>query len=152
WLLDLIRHVDPRFLRFTRCISIQPDMVDISYVSALSSLGVTLEAGGAHSIRIAAREADGLISWGMELEPLLADVRPPLSVQVVHGDGPSNAHFLAQSRRAIDHAVAVSHRVKARACRGVPTTVIYNGVDTTRLAPQRSRGEMRRRLGFARDD
>lgn len=152
WLLDLIRHADRRSLRFLRCVSTYHEVVDLSYVEALSSLGVTLEAGGAESVRRAAQDADVLLSWGVELDALLGGVRPRLSVQTVHGDGPMNRHFLEHSLGSIDHAVAVSHRVRARVCPGVPTTVIYNGVDTARLAPHAATGRTRRALGFADGD
>lgn len=152
WLLDLIRATDQRYLRFTRCISTYHDLIDVGYVEALASLGVIVEAGGPESVQLAARDADVLISWGVELDPLLGDVRPRLSIQVVHGDGPMNRHFLERSRKSIDHAVAVSHGVLKRVCKGFPATVIYNGIDAARLAPRRSVRQMRRDLSISDDD
>jgi glycosyltransferase involved in cell wall biosynthesis len=152
WLLDFVANVDQRYLRVTRCISIYPDMIDANYVASLAALGVTLECGGIESVREAAHEADVLLSWGIELDHFLGDAKAPLSVQVVHGDGPSNRRFLQRSLRSIDHAVAVSHRVRSLASDLVPTTTIYNGIDASRIAPTRSRADTRRALGFREHD
>src|SRR5207249_4664935 len=51
-----------------------------------------------------------------------------------------------------DHVVAVSHRVKQVVCEGLPTTVIYNGIDQARLAQSQPREAMRSRFGFGQGD
>lgn len=152
WLLDFIANVDRRYLRVIRCISTIPEMIDADYVSSLSSLNVTLECGGVESVREAARDADVLLSWGIDLDHFLGDFKAPLSVQIVHGDGPMNRRFLQRSRQSIDHAVAVSHRVNRLTHDLVPSTTIYNGVDATRLAPTQSRAATRKSLGFRDGD
>jgi glycosyltransferase involved in cell wall biosynthesis len=152
WLLDLARSLDPARLRLVRVIAIHGQLVDFEYVNELTRLGVTVEVGGEESVRAAARECDVLLSWGVELDHYLGETRAPVSVQVVHGDGPGNRWYLEGSARSIDHVVAVSHRVRRRLCQDRPTTVIYNGVDLGRLVPQRSRTRARAALGFTRDD
>src|SRR5690606_8608397 len=74
WLLDLVRHVDPDYLRFTRSICTNPTTIDASYASELSGAGVVLEAGDADSVRQAASEVDVLLSWGVSLDEFLGDV------------------------------------------------------------------------------
>src|SRR5690606_35698903 len=147
-----VRHVNPDSLRFTRSICTNPATIDASYVSELSGAGVVLEAGDADSEREAAAAADVLLSSGVSLDEFLGDVRPPLSVQVVHGDGPFNRLLLSGSRRSIDHCVAVSHTVRSRISPDLPTSVIYNGVDAARLARRLPEGQLRRQLGLEPDD
>jgi glycosyltransferase involved in cell wall biosynthesis len=108
--------------------------------------------GGADSVRSAAADADVLLSWGVSLDEYLGDVRPPLSVQVLHGDGPYNRLLLNGSRRSIDHLITVSHSVHSRIAPDVPASVIYNGIDTARLARRQPEGALRRRLGLQPDD
>lgn len=152
WLVDLARSLDPAKLRIVRAIATRGDLMDFEYASQLAQQGITVEVGGAESIRAAARECDVLLSWGIELDQYLGDVRAPVSVHVVHGDGPMNLRFLNGSVRTVDHVVAVSHGVRERVCRGRSTTVIYNGVDVGRLVSHRPRSEARARLGYARGD
>lgn len=152
WLLDLAKSLDPARLRIVRAIATYADLVDFEYASELAQRGMTVEIGREESIRAAARECDVLLTWGMELDHYLGDVKAPVSVHVVHGDGPINRRFLDGSQKSVDHVVAVSHGVRDRVCRERPATVIYNGVDAGRLVPQHTRAETRARLGFARGD
>jgi len=48
--------------------------------------------------------------------------------------------------------VAVSKNVQRLVCNGFPSTVIYNGVDTSQLTRTASREEVRARFGFSKDD
>lgn len=152
WLLDFVRHADRQTVDITRYVATYTDVVDMPYIEELANLGVSLEVGHDDSIREAARDCDVLLSWGMALDPILAGVDRPLSVQVVHGEGSASRDYLQRSRRSVDHAVAVSHRVQRAACDGVPSTVIYNGIDMGRLAPTRSAASMRRSFGFKAND
>jgi UDP-glucose:(heptosyl)LPS alpha-1,3-glucosyltransferase len=71
---------------------------------------------------------------------------------IAHGEGGWTQTMLANSRNTCDHVVAVSHRVQQTVCDGLPTTVIYNGVDLARLAQSRPREEVRSRFGFGDGD
>jgi glycosyltransferase involved in cell wall biosynthesis len=152
WLLDLVRHADPRYLRFSRCICTEPSALDIGYLNDLSGEGVILEAGDADSVRHAAEEADVLLNWGVMLDRLLGGVQPRLAVQVVHGVGPMNRLCVSESRHSVSHSIAVSHTVRARVVPDLPSTVIYNGIDARRLAPRHGARAMRARLGLSPND
>jgi glycosyltransferase involved in cell wall biosynthesis len=145
WLVELVRFLDPARVRVIRSIAVLPDGVDPTFAA---DLPVPIEAGGAEAVRRAAGECDVLLSWGVPLDELLDGARPPLSVFVAHGDGPYTIGLVGRSRRHADHVVAVSRRVREVSCDGLPTTVIYNGIDAARLARTRPRDEVRRSLGF----
>ena len=149
WLIYLTRFINPQRLQLVRTVVTRPDLVDPAFVAEVP---IPVEIGGADAVRRAAQECDVLLCWGLALDELLLESRPPLCVFVAHGEGDWTRMLLGQSQRVVDHVVAVSQRVKHRVCAGFPTTVIYNGVDTQRLSQTRSREDMRRGLGFDRDD
>ncbi len=149
WLIELLRFLDPARLRVLKSIAIQPDGIEPSFAADLT---IPTEIGGAERVQRAAKECDVMLAWGVPLDELLDGVRPPLCVFVAHGDGSYTQDLVRRSRRHTDHLVAVSHRVRDLACDGQPSTVIYNGIDTARLARTRPRDEVRRQLGFGPDD
>lgn len=152
WLLDLAGSLDPSVMRISRHVAVNAATIDVEYVTRLAEANISVEVGGPRAVQAAARDADILLSWGIQLDRYLGDAPRPLSVQVVHGDGPWNRFFLEGSRRTVDHFIAVSHRVRHRVCVDVPATVIYNGIDDRRLVRSRDRDETRRSLGFFRSD
>lgn len=149
WLIELVRFLDPARLRVERAVAAWPGTVDPRFVASLP----VPHGEGPEAARQAAADCDVLLCWGVEADSLLGGVRPPLTLFLAHGDGPYTQTLLEGSARSVDHVVAVSRRV-ARLCAGVglPTTTIYNGIDTTRLARTRSRDEARAALGFAPGD
>lgn len=149
WLIYLTRFIRAERLQLVRTVVTRPDLVDPAFVAEVP---IPVEIGGAEAVRRAARECDVLLCWGLALDELLLDCRPPVCVFVAHGEGDWTRMLLGQSKRVVDHVVAVSQRVQHRVCTGFPTTVIYNGVDTQRLSQTRCREDMRRGLGFDRDD
>ena len=149
WLVELSRFLDPNRVRIVRSIATEPGGIDPSFAT---SLGIPYENGGADCILKAAEDADIVLCWGVELNHLFNGNKPNLCVFVAHGDGPYTRDLIQKSRDHADHWVAVSHRVRETACMGLPTTVIYNGIDSARLATTRSRAEVRRHFGFGPDD
>jgi glycosyltransferase involved in cell wall biosynthesis len=71
---------------------------------------------------------------------------------MAHGESDWTRKFLRESDRVIDHVIAVSRAVKDRCCDGFDTSVIYNGVDCSRLGRTRSREAVRASLGFQPGD
>jgi glycosyltransferase involved in cell wall biosynthesis len=149
WFRDLLRFLDPRRIQVLRTIAVAPYAIDPDFVA---DLRIPVEVGCEDSVQRAARDCDILLSWGLGLDDLLGDVRPRLSVVVVHGEGAWNRDYLDGNRATVDHVVAVCHAVKLRNCAGYTTSVIYNGVDSARLAHTRSRENSRVELGFQPDD
>jgi glycosyltransferase involved in cell wall biosynthesis len=149
WLADLVRFLDPSSLELVEAIVTRPDQIDLDLATATR---FPVKVGQADMVRKAAAECDVLLAWGVELNKLLGDVRPPLCVYVAHGDGDWTNQMLVGSDRYVDHVVAVSRRVASLCCHGFPTTVIWNGVDTTRLAHSESRETTRSALGFGAKD
>jgi len=148
-LADLIRFLDPKRVRVLRTIATLPQLVD---PSLMAEVKIPVEIGQAEAVRRAARECDVLLCWGVELNAWLADCRPKLCVFVAHGEGPWTRMLVEQSSRVADHVVAVSRSSLQNCSAGVPTTVIWNGVDSARLAHTRSRQAMRESLGFGAHD
>lgn len=149
WLVELSRFLDPARVRIVRTIATEPDGIDPSFAT---SLGIPYEHGGAERILRAAEDADIVLCWGVALNELFNGKKPDLCVFVAHGDGPYTKDLIRKSQHHADHWVAVSHRVRETACYGLPTTVIYNGIDSARLARTRPRDEVRRQFGFGPDD
>jgi glycosyltransferase involved in cell wall biosynthesis len=148
WLTDLLRFLDPGRLQVIRAVVADPHKIERGYASVFP---LPIEAG-AGAVTRAVDECDVLLSWGVQLRPLLDGRRPPLSVFVAHGDGWFTRELVAANDGLLDHVVAVSGRVRDLTCNGTPTTVIPNGVDTSRLAWTLPREEVRRGLGFGPGD
>ncbi len=149
WLVDLLRFLDPKKIRILRAIATEANLTD---ANVTADLPVPVEVGQAESVRRAARECDILMSWGLGLNDWLRDCRPRLSVVLAHGEGAWTGNALKNSDQVVDHVIAVSPSVKDRCCNGFPTTVIYNGVDCSRLGRTRPRDAMRASLGFGPGD
>ncbi len=147
--IDLARFLDPSRVRIEKCIVTNPDMLD---AAVAADMPAPVELGDEPSIRQAAKEHDVMMFWGMMLDSWLADCRPPLCVYLAHGDSYWTHDLLVGSLRVVDHVVAVSHGVQRKVCDGFPSTVILNGVDTSRLGQTRSREHVRASLGFHPDD
>jgi glycosyltransferase involved in cell wall biosynthesis len=149
WLVDLLRFLDPKKIQVLRAVVVHPNLTDPDLAADLS---IPVEVGQADSVRRAARECDVLLSWGLGLNDWLKDCRPRLSVMVAHGEGEWTQTFLRDSDQVLDHVIAVSRAVKDRCCEGFDTSVIYNGVDCSRLGRTRSREAVRASLGFQPGD
>ena len=149
WLTGLIRHTDPRRLKFLRCV-VTSDQVDLRQ---LARTGIPVEIGGRESIRRASADCDVLIiSDPGERPDWVAEVRSKLNVFVAHGDGPWTRDRMEMLAPAIHHVIAVSNRVVETVCQGFPTTMIPNGVDPVHLTRSRPRHEVRASMGFGPDD
>jgi len=149
WLTALIRHSDPRRVKFLRCV-VTSDNVDWKQ---LARAGVPVEIGRRDSIRRACADCDVLlISDPGEAAEWVDEVRAKLCVYVAHGDGEWTRTRMERLAPAIHHVVAVSNRVQRTVCNGFPSTVIPNGVDPLHLARCRPRHEVRASLGFRPDD
>ncbi len=140
---------DPKKVQIIRTIALNANLTDPDLTA---DLAIPVEVGQAESVRRAARECDVLLSWGVRLNVWLKDCRPPLSVMVAHGEGEWTRKFLRDSDQSLDHVIAVSRAVKDRCCDGFNTSVIYNGVDCSRLGRTRSRDAVRASLGFQPGD
>jgi glycosyltransferase involved in cell wall biosynthesis len=150
-LIDLARFLDPRRAVLTKCLVTEQAGIDPAVARDLSCPVV---AGGVHEITQAFQDHDIVLCWGLALDQWVDHSAPrrAAGIHIAHGDSPWTRELLTGSRQAVDHAVAVSRRVRDTTCADVPTTVILNGVDTARLATTRSRADIRAELGFGADD
>ncbi|HUG66862.1 MAG TPA: glycosyltransferase, partial [Pirellulaceae bacterium] len=149
WLKALVKYSDPNRIRFERCIVTST----FNDPQVIGELPVPVEVGGEASVRRAAMDCDVLLVSGPgELPKWLGKLRPSLCVFVAHGDGMFTRRILDKCSPVIDHVVAVSRRVQREACQGLPSTVIYNGIDTAHLTRSDHRGDIRARFGFAPTD
>ncbi|MDR3639219.1 MAG: glycosyltransferase family 4 protein [Isosphaeraceae bacterium] len=149
WLTGLIRHADPRRLKFVRCV-VTSEHVDWKQ---LVRVGVPVEIGGRDSVRRASEDCDVLLISDPGPNPnWVDDVRAKLCVIVAHGDGPWTRDRLECMAPVVHHVVAVSPRVQQAVCNGFPCTVIPNGVDPLHLTRSRPRDVVRASLGFRPGD
>src|SRR5207253_3009551 len=132
-----------------RCLIANPQASDAHLAAELP---VPVEVQRRDTIERAVRDCDVLLMFGLPCDEVLRHSRPPLCIVVAHGDGGWTKGLLERSRATCDHVVAVSHRVKQVVCEGLPTTVIYNGIDQARLAQSQPREAMRSRFGFGQGD
>ena len=150
WLQGLIRFANPQRLKFVRCL------VTSQYVDPrlAKQLGVPLEIGcQREGVLRACRDCDVLlVSDPAGVHQWISEAPPPLCVMVAHGDGHWTAQRLGWIRPAADHFVAVSEQVKSNVCEGLPSTVIRNGIDASRLSRSLSREQSRARFGFGAED
>jgi glycosyltransferase involved in cell wall biosynthesis len=149
WLIDFARALDPSAVRLLRTVVTVPELVDPEF---RSQVPIPVEVGGPEAVGRAAAECDVLVSWGVALDELMGGPRRPVSVYIAHGQGNWTADLLSRSRRTVDHVVAVSPGAERRVPTDLPTTIIYNGVDTARLGRTRTRDAVRAALGFGPDD
>lgn len=145
WVAGLIRHADPRRLRFVRCV-VTGGPIDWRQVRRM---GVPVEIGGRDSVLRASEDADVLLISDPGAAPDWIDaVRARLGVLVAHGDGDATRSRIERMAPVIHHVIAVSRAVQERVCHDVPSTVIPNGVDPVHLSRSRPRHRVRDRFGF----
>ena len=149
WLKSLLRFVDQRHLQFQRCVVTST----VNDVRVMREFEVPVEVGGRESVRRAVNDCDVLLVSGpSEVAEWLGEIRPKLCVFVAHGDGPWTQQIYARSSSVFDHVIAVSQGVKNAICKGIPSTVIYNGSDVAHISRSHPRNEIRRRHGFGDND
>ncbi len=150
-LIDLARFLNPRRAVLKKCLVTDPDGID---AAVARDLPCPVAAAGVREITEAYQEHDVVLSWGLALDEWIdrGQSRRAVGIHIAHGDSPWTRELLTGSLQAVDHAVAVSQRVRDTTCVGVPTTVVLNGIDTARLATTRSREAVRTELGFGGDD
>lgn len=147
--LSLAKFLDPRRIDFVKCLVTNPEHL---CPRAVAAMPVPVEYCAPTDLHLAADECDVMLLWGDGFNEWLKPARPPLCVFVAHGESWWTAQTLAESGHVIDHAIAVSQRVREQVCDGVPATTILNGVDASHLGQTCSRESVRARLGFAPQD
>lgn len=149
WLKSLLRFTDPRRLDFTRCVVTS----SLSDPQVMREMPVPVEVGGRDCVRRAAQECDVLLVSGpAEVAHWLGKRRAPLCLGIAHGDAIWTRNILDGCATLFDHVVAVSQHVQRTVCGGFPSTVIYNGLDTSHLTRSAPRDEIRARFGFQPGD
>jgi glycosyltransferase involved in cell wall biosynthesis len=150
-LIDLARFLDPRRAVLQKCLVTEPEGID---PAVARDLPCPVTPAGVNEVTQAFQEHDIVLCWGLALDEWvdLSVPRRAIGVHIAHGDSPWTRELLNGSLQAVDHAVAVSQRVRDTTCVDVPTTVILNGVDTARLATTRSRDDVRAEFGYGPDD
>lgn len=147
--MSLAKFFNPRRIHFVKCLATNPQHL---CPRAVAAMPVPVEFCDPSELHHVASECDILLLWGDGYNGFLKPARPPLCVFVAHGESWWTAQTLENSAHVVDHAIAVSPRVKERACRTMPTTTIMNGVDLAHLGHTRSRAAVREELGFAPQD
>ncbi len=146
--LGLARFLNPQNVRLTRCFvtSDRPE-----HLPEPGTFPVPVEFCSMANLPKRTAEYDVILAWGEGYNGRLKS-SGPLRVFLAHGESLWTRKGLEGSSQAVDHVIAVSERVRARVCDGFPTTTILNGVDSSRLGQTRPAAEVRRQLGFERDD
>ncbi len=147
--IDLARFLNPNRVKIEKCIVSSPELFD---PRVAADMPAPVEIADAEGVRRAAKQCDVMLCWGLDMDSLLNGCRPGLCVFVAHGESDWTRKFLEGRNRAVDHVVAVSHRVQKKVCNGSESSVILNGIDTTRLGRTQSRQDARKSLGFTDED
>lgn len=147
--LSLAKFFDPRRIDFVKCLVTNREHLS---ARAATAMPVPVEYCAPTDLPRAADECDVMLLWGDGFNEWLQPARPELCVFVAHGESWWTAQTLKESARVVDHAIAVSQRVRDQVCGGVPSTVILNGVDAAHLGQTCSREAVRLRLGFSPQD
>ncbi len=146
--LGLARFLNPERVRLTRCFvtSERPE-----HLPEPGTFPVPVEYCSMADLPGRTAEYDVVLVWGEGYNGRL-ESSGPLRVFLAHGESLWTRKGLEASDQAVDHVIAVSDRVRARVCEGFPTTTILNGVDSSRLGQTRPADDVRKQLGFDRDD
>ena len=146
--LGLARFLNPQRVRLTRCFvtSDHPEHLPLP-----GTFPVPVEYCSMANLLKRTAEYDVVLAWGEGYNGRLGSAGP-LRVFLAHGESLWTRKGLEGSAQAVDHVIAVSDRVRVRVCEGFPTTTILNGVDSSRLGQTRPAEDVRKQLGFARDD
>lgn len=149
-LAALAKFLDPSVAVIKQCLVTDPARLDANTARALGP-AVTVRACGKENLRDAVRDMDVVLAWGESFNHCF-DPDGPTVVYIAHGDCWWTRKGLEGSAQVVHHVIAVSSRVQQRQCAGFPSTVILNGVDTSRLSRCRPPGELRSELGLRDDD
>lgn len=144
---SLARFLDPRRVRIEKALVTRPQKSDC----AIPGIPFPVVPCTAEQLRREAAECDVMLLWGEGFNDRLPADRA-VCVYLAHGESTWTRACLEQSRKVVDHVIAVSDRVRQRVCGGFPTTSILNGVDCSRLAQSRPREAVRTALGFEPTD
>lgn len=146
--LGLTRFLNPERVRLTRCFvtSERPE-----HLPEPGTFPVSVEYCSMANLPERTAEYDVVLAWGEGYNGRLKS-SGPLRVFLAHGESLWTRKGLEASDHAVDHVIAVSDRVRVRVCEGFPTTTILNGVDSSRLGQTRPADDVRKQLGFDRDD
>jgi glycosyltransferase involved in cell wall biosynthesis len=146
--LGLARFLNPSRVRLTRCFvtSDRPE-----HLPEPGTFPVPVEYCSMADLPKRTAKYDVVLAWGEGYNGRL-ESSGPLRVFLAHGESLWTRRGLEGSDQAVDHVIAVSQRVRDRVCEGFPTTTILNGVDSARLGQTRPADDVRKQLGFSRDD
>jgi len=149
-LAALAKFLDPSVAVIKQCLVTDPARLDVNTARTLGP-AVTVRACDKEQLRDAVRGMDVVLAWGDSFNHCF-DPNGPTVVYIAHGDCWWTRKGLEGSAQVVHHVIAVSSRVQQRQCAGFPSTVILNGVDTSRLARCRAPGVLRTELGLRADD
>jgi glycosyltransferase involved in cell wall biosynthesis len=147
-LQSLAKFLNPAAISLEKCVVTDPARLDTQFAD---SLPVDVEVCLKQDLRQCVAYMDLVLMWGDSYNNCL-DPDGPTNVFIAHGDSWWTRRGLEGSSSVVHHVIAVSTRVQRRQCAGFPSTVILNGVDTSRLSCCRAPGELRQELGFDHDD
>lgn len=146
----LAKFLDPSVAVIRKVLVTDPARLDLNTAQTLGP-AVTVRACTKNNLRDAVSDMDVVLAWGESFNHCF-DPNGPTVVYIAHGDCWWTRKGLEGSAQVVDHVIAVSSRVQQRQCDGFPSTVILNGVDTSRLACSRPPGALRSELGMRADD
>ncbi len=146
----LAKFLDPSVAVIRQCLVTDPERLDPNTARILGP-DVSVRVCTKNNLRAAVRDMDIVLAWGEQFNHYL-DPDGPTVVYIAHGDCWWTRKGLEGSSQVVHHVIAVSSRVQQRQCVGFPSTVILNGVDTSRLACSRPPAQLRAELGLRADD
>lgn len=149
-LTALAKFLDPAVAVIRKVLVTDPARLDEKTARALGP-AISVQACTKDKLRDAVHDMDVVLAWGDSFNHCF-DSAGPTVIYIAHGDCRWTRRGIEGSAEVVHHVIAVSSRVQRRQCAGFPSTVILNGVDTSRLACCRPAGELRTELGLRPDD
>lgn len=146
--ISLAKCLNPKRVSFDQVFVVDGDQI---HPDVVQRCPVPVNRVTAQQLSEAVRDFDVVLFWGSVFRQELANVSA-LRVYMAHGESWWTTQVLQENGPITDHVIAVSHRVRERACQGFPTSVVLNGIDPAHVAVSRSRSQARARLGFGPDD
>jgi len=147
--LSIAKFLDPRRIELRRVLVTNADLWDRD---AQQPHGCPVNHCAPENLERETRNADCLMTWGIDTDQWLCPLASQARIHVAHGASDWSQKVLTGCSSTADHVVCVSKHVADRLTIPTEHTIITNGIDTSRLTESATRQETRAQLGFTDDD
>lgn len=147
--LTLTKFTDPRRICFTQVLITNADLWDRD---AVQPHCCAVAHCPPEDLERRTRNADCVLSWGIDLDRWLCPLADRARIHVAHGAAEWSQKIVAGCAATVDHIICVSKHVADVLQFTTPHTIIPNGIDTSRLTETATAEENRAVFGFEDTD